>query len=315
MKFNTSSAGSAAKLTLIIVIALVGAQCSFFQSQKNRSYRLTNKSFETERSLTFNQKEEDLLSISMFNTDGKPDQLWQITAEGDDYYRISNRSLGDRSFEVFDGKLDNRTRMAPTAKDDGQLWEIIPVRQDYYRISNKWLGSGKSLMTKKEEYYAFSLEASNNNDASLWKRISMGNDTYRLVNKMYGDQVTLYPTENGKLVMEPAKDATHTYQHWKMTPVGGNYFRIINVFDVHDKLDRSLDFTTTAQNIPAVKMNATGGGDSQKWKMEPAGGDYFRLTNFNGMSLQARFVSEFDLIMADSDDNNPDQLWKIVRNK
>jgi len=322
-KFNKTSVKSPLKLSFIIVFALLATQCAFFQSQKNRTYRLTNKTFEAERSLAYAGKEPEGFLLKMLDTDGATDQLWQLTPEGGDFYRIKNkaskeRSLNkgtiERSLEVIDNETDDLLQMADSADDEGQLWEIVPVEKDFYRLSNKWRGANKSLATVKNEYYDVSLKASNG-DASLWKKISVGNDYFRFVNKLHGDQVTLFPYGDGGLGMEAVKDDKTTYQHWKMESAGNNYYRIVNRYQIDRKLNNSLDFIADEENIFIVKMNATSNADSQKWKMEPVGNDYFRLTNTNGKPLQAEFISEYNLIMVDSDDNDPNQLWKIIRTK
>lgn len=314
-KFSETPVKSTIKFSLIIVLTVFVSQCAFFQSQKNRTYRLTNKTFEADKTLTFTEKDKDILSLAMIDTDGKTDQLWQITPEGEDYYRIKNKLFADKSLEVFDGTNDNRTRLAESADDEGQLWEIIPVEKDFYRLSNKWLGPNKSVMTKKDEYYKISLEASSNNEAMLWKKIPVGNDYFRLVTKLHGNDVTLIPFDTGELGMEPAKDNTFTYQHWKMDSVGNDYYRIINSLDVYDKVNKSLEAVSPAQNKFTANMTPSTNSDTQRWKMESVGNDYFRLTNANGSSLQAVFISDYTLLMTDSDDNNPNQLWKIIRIK
>lgn len=303
----------ALKIISVVCLAFFVTNCAVLQ--KEQTYRLTTKALEKDQSATFNKNSPlETDSIMMLAADGAPDQSWQIVKESENFFRITNKSVEGKSLEVKDTKNDNAVRLANSAKDDGQLWEFVKVDNDYYRLTNKWRGANKSLAADKFEQYQMYLLDKNDKDSQLWKKIDVGNGYFRLVNKRHGDQVTLFPFEDGLLGMEEAKDNTFTYQQWKTEAVGNDFYRIVNRLEIEKNLARSMEASTDSQARNPVTMVATGNADGQRWKLEPAGGDYFRLTNANGKSLQMDFISMMVIFMKDTDDKNPNQLWKMIKN-
>lgn len=313
LKPRETSKSFALKITALVGLAFFISSCAV--SQKEQTYRLTTKALEKDQSATFNAKSPlEIDSIMMLAADDAPDQEWQIVPAGQNLFRIVNKSVEGKSLEVKDTKTDTAIRLAETANDDGQLWDFVKVENDYYRLTNKWRGANKSLAAEKVEDYQIYLLERNDKDSQLWKKIDVGGGYFRLVNKLHGDEKTLFPFEDGPLGMEPAKDNSFTYQHWKTEPAGSDFHRIVNRFEAEKNLARSIEAGVDLQARYPVTMNAASSADAQRWKLEPAGGDYFRLTNANGKSLQMDFISKTAIFMKDTDDKNPNQLWKMIKN-
>ncbi len=300
----------------LLLLLLGGGVAAYFlvpPMQSSKSYNLTDKHQTQDNTLQFDNQSKTLFMVAASNDDF---QKWQITPDANDkfYYRFVNRGLGEsNSLEIIDDNQDSSVTMAQSAKDVGQLWAITNVQGDYYRITNQWLGDSKSLSHIKQYYTFLRIKDSNSNDSQLWKKISAQNGQgFYLVNKQYGESVYLQALTKDefkdKLIMKSGEQGN---RQWEITDLGTGFFTIKTTAD-----GKSLDINPNKKEN--IIMATTGNSAAQRWKMTPAGNDYFRLTNESlgdGKSLEAVTFSKYTVEMVKSSDTDLGQLWKITKIK
>lgn len=74
------------------------------------------------------------------------DREWLITPLENDFFRITNRGLGDQlSLDVVNDGVFDQLVMAPSADVSGQQWTITTLENGFCRFTNEFLGAEIAL--------------------------------------------------------------------------------------------------------------------------------------------------------------------------
>lgn len=302
----------------LLLLLVGGAAVVYFRAQPmqaDKSFVLTDKRDVREKVLSFDNQ------VNAFTVVGKEKdgfQRWQIVPDPSDknFYRFTNRGLGaGQSLEVVDDNYDSTVGMARSARDVGQLWAITNVQGDYYRITNQWLGDEKSLAHRKRSYTFLRLRDINTDDSQLWKKVPSGDGkSFYLVNKRYGDQLNVEAYSSGpyqdKLELTTLNSLSPDTR-WVEKDLGNGTVTLTT--SRYDMAGTAKLFGANPSKNELTAMTAAANSPGQIWTFVPIGGEYYRLTNGAGKTLEAVTFVRYTLEMVKTADDDPGQLWQLTR--
>ncbi len=131
-------------------------------------YHLTTQFLGANRPLEMRPGEGNELFIASTKLND-PAQMWQITALGDDFYRLTNKLAGDQ--KSLDIRNDDQKPpvMAITGGYTGQYWKFNPLGNNVYRLTTSWLGDGKAIDVSNDGIYPLVLADSAGYTGQFWQ--------------------------------------------------------------------------------------------------------------------------------------------------
>lgn len=223
-------------------------------------YRFVNRGLGENQSLEVIDDNSDS-SVSMAQSAKDVGQLWAITNVSGDFYRITNKWLGDSKSLSYTKQYYNFLRIRDSGNGDAQLWKKIsaPTGQGFYLV-NKQHGDTVFLQALKDgEFKDKLIVKSGESGNRQWDLNDLGTGFYTLTADGKALDVN---ASNKDRVMMSASGASSS-QRWKMTPVGADYFRLTNE-SLGD--GKSLEAVTFSRYV--VEMVKSSDTDpAQLWKL------------------------------------------------
>lgn len=104
------------------------------------------------------------------------DREWVITPLENDFYRITNRGLGDQlSLDVVNDGVFDQLIMAPSADVSGQQWTITTLDNGFCRFTNEFLGAEIALdITSDTVSPMLTLRPAGDFSGQNWQLVQLG---------------------------------------------------------------------------------------------------------------------------------------------
>jgi len=223
-------------------------------------YRFVNRGLGENQSLEVIDDNSDS-SLGLAQTAKDVGQLWAMTNVSGDFYRITNKWLGDSKSLSYSKQYYNFLRIRDSGNGDTQLWKKIPApsSQGFYLV-NKQHGDAVFLQALKDgEFKDKLIVQSGESGNRQWSLNDLGTGFYTLT----ADGKALDVNANNKDRVIMSASANSASQRWKMTPVGNDYFRLTNE-SLGD--GKSLEAVTFSRYV--LEMVKTSDTDpAQLWKI------------------------------------------------
>lgn len=223
-------------------------------------YRFVNRGLGENQSLEVIDDNADS-SVGMAQSAKDVGQLWAMTNISGDFYRITNKWLGDSKSLSYSKQYYNFLRIRDSGNSDTQLWKKIPVpsSQGFYLV-NKQHGDTIFLQALKDGEFKDKLVVQSGESGNRqWDLNDLGTGFYTLT----ADGKALDVNANNKDRVMMSASANSASQRWKMTPVGNDYFRLTNESLGDGKALEAVTFSRYV--LEMVKTSDTDPG--QLWKI------------------------------------------------
>lgn len=231
-------------------------------------YRFVNRGVGAEKSLEVVDDKVDS-SVSMSQSAIDVGQSWAITNVEGNFYRITNKWLGDSKSLSHNKRRYYFLRVRDTKNTPGQLWKRTPAKNGGYFISNRRYGNRLALEAIAKGDYADKLRMSKSDNLGnqVWEIKPVGNDYFNLTTSVHKGNKFLDINASKKDRVTMAKSGNSAGQKWKFTPVGNGYYRITN-----ESLGKGKSLEAVTFSKYVVEMVKTSDKDlGQLWKIERIG--------------------------------------------
>jgi len=249
--------------------------------------------------------------IEMFSTDESLEQVFQMVATGDGYFKLISRANG-RLVSVPGGSSSNLVALstAPDTNALSQQWQFSQGRDGYFEIRARHSGKVMDVANYDTADGATVIQQSDNGstDNQEWQIVPVG-------------YVSLFAVDSGKALSATATSAGQTVQNvnvqglnqiWSFEPTSGGWSKVVarhngNVLDA---------FGATQDNLAPVWQFPANGGTNQDWRLIPNNDGSFRVQvrhsskflNVEGHSVQ----NGTGIIQYEENGGQPNMLWRVV---
>lgn len=189
-------------------------------------YRFVNRGIGSDESLEVLDNNLDS-SISMNKSAVDEGQLWTMTNVENDYYRITNKWLGNTKSLSHKKRYYFFLRLRDSNDNAMQLWKKIPANNGKFYLVNKQFGDKLSVEAIFDGDFKDKLVMKSGNSSNhQWQMADVGSGFYSLTNGSNNKSLDVNSDKNDRVKMNTLNGSGS--QKWKMTPVGNDYFRLTN---------------------------------------------------------------------------------------